>query len=530
MNFARRLVSHCALFIPTIVAFSAPAHAQLVEYCWAGTGALTSNAWGDYNTAAGHGAMQNTGCGTGSCATPETNAKWGDLNSALGYFALRNNIRGSQNTALGSSALRGNVDGFDNTAVGFDAARNTAGVMDSNLGDDGNVDTGNGNTAVGSRSLRDNSTGKANTAVGALSLYLGLSTNEDTSVGYNAGPYGGGGNTAIGAYALLNNQYRTPKNTAVGRGAAMNCTTCASVVAVGYEAAVGPFATAVGGPDNNGATTRATGNNATALGNGALASGHYSVAVGSLGPSTPAAPVGSPTFATGLYSTVLGNGAQAAYENSMALGAGAVATGAHLIRIGNTAISRIEGQQMFTTSDGRYKTSIKENVPGLEFITKLKPVTFKWDLGKLNKLDGLEEHATDPVFGAAREAKSRKVNTGFIAQDVEAAAQECGYDFSGVVKPENDGSQYQLAYSEFVVPLVKAVQEQQKEIEELREAVRALSKDGRLPGDKLGQGSVQGATKFAGMLDNFWGGAMTLLGAALVLFHFKRRGVSPVAR
>ena len=46
--------------------------------------------------------------------------------------------------------------------------------------------------------------------------------------------------------------------------------------------------------------------------------------------------------------------------------------------------------------------------------------------------------------------------------------QESGYDFSGVHKPTNDKDNYSLAYAEFTVPLVKAVQEQQKVIEALQ--------------------------------------------------------------
>jgi len=51
--------------------------------------------------------------------------------------------------------------------------------------------------------------------------------------------------------------------------------------------------------------------------------------------------------------------------------------------------------------------------------------------------------------------------TGFLAQDVEAAAKSIGYDFSGVDVPKNSTDLYGLKYGDFVVPLVKAVQEQQ---------------------------------------------------------------------
>jgi hypothetical protein len=46
--------------------------------------------------------------------------------------------------------------------------------------------------------------------------------------------------------------------------------------------------------------------------------------------------------------------------------------------------------------------------------------------------------------------------TGFLAQDVDKAAQKLSYDFSGVDKT---GKIWGLRYGDFVVPLVKAVQE-----------------------------------------------------------------------
>jgi predicted RNase H-like nuclease (RuvC/YqgF family) len=58
--------------------------------------------------------------------------------------------------------------------------------------------------------------------------------------------------------------------------------------------------------------------------------------------------------------------------------------------------------------------------------------------------------------------------TGFLAQDVAKAAHELNYEFSGVDIPDNDKDLYTLRYSEFVVPLVKAVQEQQDEIRALK--------------------------------------------------------------
>jgi hypothetical protein len=66
--------------------------------------------------------------------------------------------------------------------------------------------------------------------------------------------------------------------------------------------------------------------------------------------------------------------------------------------------------------------------------------------------------------------------TGFIAQEVEAAANKIGFNFSGVDKPKNDKDQYALRYAEFVVPLVKAVQEQQAIIESQNKKIDDLLK------------------------------------------------------
>ncbi|HEY7162060.1 MAG TPA: hypothetical protein VH815_12415, partial [Acidobacteriota bacterium] len=75
----------------------------------------------------------------------------------------------------------------------------------------------------------------------------------------------------------------------------------------------------------------------------------------------------------------------------------------------------------------------------------------------------------------------KKRFTGFIAQEVEQAAIQCGYDFQAVTKPQNPNGLYSINYSAFVVPLVKAVQEQQtiidsqqKQIDELKKAVEEL--------------------------------------------------------
>ena len=73
-----------------------------------------------------------------------------------------------------------------------------------------------------------------------------------------------------------------------------------------------------------------------------------------------------------------------------------------------------------------------------------------------------------------RDAQEGIRYTGFLAQEVEEAARSVGFDFSGVDKPKNANDLYSLRYAEFVVPLVKAVQEQQTVIEAQQSTIAEL--------------------------------------------------------
>ena len=71
--------------------------------------------------------------------------------------------------------------------------------------------------------------------------------------------------------------------------------------------------------------------------------------------------------------------------------------------------------------------------------------------------------------------------TGFLAQEVEKAAKAANYNFSGYTAPKTPSGLYTLSYEQFVVPLVKAVQEQeaiiinqQKQIDLLEKRLTAL--------------------------------------------------------
>src|SRR5262249_41570292 len=128
--------------------------------------------------------------------------------------------------------------------------------------------------------------------------------------------------------------------------------------------------------------------------------------------------------------------------NATAIGAGAIVNASNKVRIGNGAVTVIEGQVPFTTpSDGRFKFKIQEDVRGLDFILQLRPVTYQFDVKRFDEqLNGSIKSTAG--YDAAESIR----RSGFIAQEVEKAADATGYDFSGIIKPQSAKDHYSLSY------------------------------------------------------------------------------------
>jgi len=169
------------------------------------------------------------------------------------------------------------------------------------------------------------------------------------------------------------------------------------------------------------------------------------------------------------------NSSATSYNNTIAIGALALVGASNQVRIGNSSITSIGGYANWSNvSDKRFKKNINENVLGLEFIKKLRPVTYNLDVEAIARFNKIPE---DERSFDSESAKSSIIQSGFIAQEVEQAAKEIGYNFSGVDKPDNANDSYSIRYAEFVVPLVKAIQEQQEIIDRQGKAITNLQQE-----------------------------------------------------
>jgi hypothetical protein len=279
------------------------------------------------------------------------------------------------------------------------------------------------NTAIGHQALRSNTTGYSNTAVGWLTL---------------DGNTTGRANTATGDLALYHNSTGF-NNSATGESALTSNTTGSGNTADGLFSLY----------------SNTTGNNNTAIGNKSLFSNT----------------IGKNNTAIGTNTDVNANN----FINSTALGNGALITASNQVRIGNANVKSIGGYVNWSNiSDGRFKKNVKDNVKALEFIMKLKPVSYNLDITGLNAFTRKNMKAASVKELQANDdaqdikTKEKIVYSGFVAQDVEKAAKETGYDFSSIDAPKNDNDVHGLRYADFVVPLAKAVQELSEENEELK--------------------------------------------------------------
>lgn len=395
----------------------------------------TLNTHGFYNTAVGHQSFYKN--------------KYGQYNAALGYKALYSNFTGYYNTAIGNAALYYNVVGSGNTAVG------TYALAYNESGD---------NTAMGYQASYNNKSGNSNTALGTAALYSNESGSYNTAVGYRAmyASTEDGYNTAVGAYALSDNTTGY-NNTALGY---MSLT---QNVNGNFNIGLGHLSLRhnTSGSANIGIGRSALVDNLTGWNN--IAIGDFTLSENTQGSGNTF--IGNNCglgITSGQDNTAVGNSAYNAgnYSNSGAFGAGAYITASNQYRLGNAYVTTIGGAVSWSNlSDKRFKKQIRSDVPGLDFIRKLEPVTYQLDRDAIAAWQGINKEDGPQKKGAG--AKTPR-QTGFLAQDVEAVAREIGYEFSGVDAPKSEGDRYGLRYAEFVVPLVKAVQELEAENETLK--------------------------------------------------------------
>lgn len=394
-----------------------------------GNTSLANNTTGHRNTVYGINALQYNSTGAYNTAIGNRSLlanTIGRYNTAIGTETLTNNESGNYNTSVGINSLYSNTTGSNNTATGTSALYNST--------------TGDMNTANGRSSLYSNVTGSQNTAVGYEALKMNRDGNNNTALGVGSllANTSGIDNVAVGSYTL--NKNATGKwNVAVGDSSLFSSTNADKNVAIGHKA-----------------LTKTTGWDNTATGFQAMASntsGFDNTAAGMTALSANTTGTGNTAFGknalsnntTGSNNTGIGFKANLAdgVSNATAIGYDAFVNASNKIVLGNSSATTVGGYGSWSNySDRRLKENItyKKDL-GLDFILQLRTASYNY-ISDINK----------------------RRRDGLIAQDVQQALKDLGLEFSGLIIDEDKDKTLNLSYSDFVIPLINAVQEQQEQI------------------------------------------------------------------
>jgi len=337
-------------------------------------------------------------------------------NIAIGLSALEFNAAGDHNIAIGEGTLEFIGGGDDNVAIGYNSQLfSDESIQNISIGTDTLLfnDTGGGNVAIGNSAMSSNDAGGSNIAIGKDSLRSNIS---------------GNGNNALGRDTLSNN------------------TTGEDNTALGAESLV---------------TTHAGGNQTT-------------------------------------------------FSNTTGVGANSKVSGSDQVQLGDLSTSTYAWGAVQDRSDERDKAEIKPTELGLNFINKINPVQFKWDYReKYNDIRTVEREEVkskskpnpkyDPkkpisdknpemfTKSFSRMVKSTEVvkapkdgsragsrfHQGVIAQQVKSVMDEMGVDFAGFQDHKMNGGEdvLSIGYTEFIAPLISAVQELSRDNNSLKDAI-----------------------------------------------------------
>lgn len=304
-----------------------------------------------------------------------------------------------------------------------------------------------GNVAVGQDALRVVSNGTQHLALGTSAMYSATGGSATVAAGNDAlrvhtGPEGV---IAIGQRSLYALTTGGQYNIAIGKEAGVSTTSGDDNISVGFQA--GP----VVGPGNIAIGRQALFQSSNDTGK--------NVAVGYQ------AGFGATTATT---NTALGARAligNATYDNCTGVGYNTAVTGSNQVQLGNSDTATYIYFPLQNRSDIRDKTDVRDTVLGLDFVMKLRPVDFKWDMRDAY----IDPETTGSTLDTVTPDGSKKRNRyhhGLIAQELEAVIADTGIDFGGYQDHRFAGGLdvKTVGYSELIAPMIKAIQEQQAQI------------------------------------------------------------------
>jgi hypothetical protein len=192
--------------------------------------------------------------------------------------------------------------------------------------------------------------------------------------------------------------------------------------------------------------------------------------------------IGGDTGNTMTNNTVLGSGSNTSdgsthYSNSTVLGSGiaSVISGNNQVQLGNSTTTTYVYGTVQTRSDARDKVDVRNTVLGLDFVSQLRPVDFRWDYRedyRESVVDPETREETVTILPKDGRKKRSRFHHGLIAQEVKATCDRLGVDFGGYQDHAIAGGSERLTlgYEELIGPLIRSIQELRARVEALEVA------------------------------------------------------------
>jgi hypothetical protein len=143
------------------------------------------------------------------------------------------------------------------------------------------------------------------------------------------------------------------------------------------------------------------------------------------------------------------------------------------------------------TSDERQKENIVDSDLGLDFVNALRPVKYTWKVAENIASEAVEYLQSDGSYADTfvpdpdhpewtpmyRKKTTPRVGVrphyGMLSQEVKTTIDSIGVDFAGYIHDAESDS-YGLRYSEFIAPMIKAIQELSQQNAQLVARIEAL--------------------------------------------------------
>lgn len=387
-----------------------------------------------------------------------------------GKYLTTNGSAVSWGTISGTGDVVGPASATDNGIALFDGT--TGKLLQNSSGQDGvihGITVGRGGGSVSSNvclgsnnALAVNTTGQNNVAVGHASMFSNTTGSDNTFVGTQAGVYHTTGqyNTGFGHQCLLGDSsgLTGSNNTSIGRATFISLTSGNNNVGLGYLCA------------------------------GSVSTGTRNTFVGTLS---------GDDVTTGDDNTAVGYGAYQSssnYTNSTCIGAFSNVTGGDQVQLGDSSTTTYVYGTVQNRSDERDKSDIRDTQLGLNFITALRPVDYKWDMREDYKttapVESDYESLNDYKEAMAQWKEANQLNNlthdgthkrnryhhGLIAQEVKQVMDTQGIDFGGYQDHTINGGRdvLSIGYDELVAPMIKAIQELTTRLEAAEAEIAAL--------------------------------------------------------